>query len=107
MSSVPADAAFLNITDRYYVRRCNDMDPEESLQDGTKGPASFARATGEREINPGSRTNCGSRRGSSCLTLNLERVALYLLRPDAGLVVPAPTPTPTWLGDAQRAGLVS
>ena len=61
----------------------------------------------EREIHPGSRTNCGSRRGSSCLTLNLERVALYLLRPDAGLVVPAPTPTPTWLGDAQRAGLVS
>ncbi len=36
-----------------------------------------------------------------------ERVALYLLRPDAGLVVPAQTPTPTWLGDAQRAGLAS
>ena len=61
----------------------------------------------EREIHPGSRTNCGSMRGSSCLTLNLERVALYLLRPDAGLVVPAQTPTPTWLGDAQRAGLAS
>ena len=55
----------------------------------------------------GSRTNCGSRRGSSCLTFNLERVALYLLRPDAGLVVPAPTPTPTWLGDAIRAGFAS
>ena len=46
METVPADAAFLAIAGRYYVRRCNDMDPEESLQDGTKGPASFARATG-------------------------------------------------------------
>ena len=46
MSGVPAHAAFLNITGRYYVRRCNAMDPEESLQDGTKGPSRFERATG-------------------------------------------------------------
>ena len=46
MSDVPADAAFNAITGRYYVRRCNDLDPEENLQGGTTGPASFARATG-------------------------------------------------------------
>ena len=50
---------------------------------------------------------CGSFRQPYWLTCNLERVALYLLRPDAGLVVPAPTPTPTWLGDAIRAGFAS
>ena len=96
METVPADAAFLAIAGRYYVRRCKGLDPEESLQDGATGPASFARATGALLL-----------RCSYWLTCKLERVALYLLRPDAGLVVPAPTPTPTWLGDAIRAGCAS
>ena len=46
MSCVPADAAFLNITGRYYVRRCDGLDPEESLEDGTAGPSRFKHATG-------------------------------------------------------------
>ena len=46
----------------------------------------------ESRTNP---RNCGDGRYRYHILCKLERVALYLLRPDAGLVVPAPTPTPT------------
>ena len=44
---VEADKAFVAVTGRYYSRRVKDgVDPEEALNQGTKGPANYRNATG-------------------------------------------------------------